>query len=459
MLIAVARAAVETAEAAVGRIVAAEQARFPVPGLSIGVLSSDEEWTAAFGVTSVDHPLEVTADTYFQIGSITKTFLGTLVMRLVEEGRLELDAPARRWVPELRLRDEDAAARATLRHLLTHTCGWFGDHFADFGPGDDCLERYVASMADLEQQVPLGAEWAYNNAAFALAGRVVERVTGRPVEAAMRELLFAPLGLARTYFFADEVVTFRVAAGHNVFDGRPRVARPWAIPRATNAVGGIVSTVPELLRYARFHMGDGRLANGDRYLSPEGLALAHSPLVPAATGLFRGIAWSVEDTSAGRVIGHNGATIGQQALLLVAPQRRAAVAMLTNSGQATQLQNAITRWWRDRFLGLPYDPPTTRAPSFEEAQRVAGHYVNPANEVEIRVDGGRLVFQQTLHGSLRALMEEPPPQPAPVELAFTRADRLIHLEGPLQDSIVELLGDPANALEWIRFGGRLYRRQ
>src|SRR5574341_1294143 len=174
-------------------------ARYPVPGVSIGVASGDEEWTAGFGVTSVEHPLAVEADTLFQIGSITKTFLGTL----------DLDAPVRRWVPELRLRDEDAAARVTLRHLLTHRAGWFGDHFADFGDNDDALERYVDSMAELEQQTPLGEEFAYNNAAFGLAGRVVEAVTGPPIETVMRERLLAPLGLERTFFFASEVITYR----------------------------------------------------------------------------------------------------------------------------------------------------------------------------------------------------------------------------------------------------------
>ena len=332
------------------RIVAEEQARHPIPGVAVGIVDGDHELTAAFGVTSVDHALPVTVDTYFQIGSITKTFVGTLVMALADAGRLDLDEPIRRWIPDLRLRDEDAAARVTLRHCLMHICGWFGDHFADYGPGDACLARYVASLSELEQQVPLGTEWAYNNAAFGLAGRVVELVTDRTIERAIRDLVMRPLGLERSCFFADEVVTFRVAAGHNVFHGTPRVARPWAIPRASNAVGGIVSTVPELLRYARFHMGDGMTAGRDRYMSARAMDIMRSPLVPATLGLHRGIAWSVEDAPTGiRVIGHNGATIGQQALLWIAPARRCAIAMLTNSSQATQLQLAVTRWWRERW--------------------------------------------------------------------------------------------------------------
>ncbi len=445
----------EATRSEIERIVAEEQARHPIPGVSIGIVDGDDQQTAAFGVTSVDHPLPVDADTLFQIGSITKTFLGTLVMRLIEDGPLDLDVPVRRWLPALRLRDEQAAAGVTLRHLLTHTAGWFGDHFADFGRSDDALAKYVASMEGLEQQVPHGTVWAYNNAAFAVAGRVVEVATGRPVEAAMRDLLFAPLGLARTFLFPDEVITYRVAAGHNVFDGQPRVVRPWAIPRASNCAGGIVSTVPDLLRYARFHMGDGTIATGMRYLSSSTIELMRSPLVKGPLGQHRGIAWSVEDVRGVRIIGHGGATFGQQALLWIAPAKRFAIAMLTNSSEATQLQNAITRWSWQRFLGVRRPVPRPRAFTDEGAERVVGTYRNTSTELRIASDKRRLLLhQRPLDSGWRKLMQEPPPIPKPVELAFCRSDRLLLLGGPLKDSQIEILGP-----EWIRFGSRLYRKE
>lgn len=436
-------------------IVREEMARSPVPGVSIGVASGDEEWTAGFGVTSVEHPLAVDADTLFQIGSITKTFLGTLVMRLVDEGTLDLDVPVRRWVPELRLRDEDAAARVTLRHLLTHRAGWFGDHFADFGDNDDALERYVASMAELEQQTPLGAEFAYNNAAFGLAGRVVEAVTDLPIETVMRERLLAPLGLERTFFFASEVITHRVASGHNVFDEGPQVVRPWAIPRASNCVGGIVSSVPDLLRYARFHMGDGTTADGTRYLSSAAMDLMRSPLAPAGLGQHRGIGWTVQDSGGVRIIGHGGATFGQQALLWIAPARSFALAMLTNTNQATQIQNRVTRWSWERYLGVPPSVPEPRTHTAAEAQGVAGTYRNPSSELRIALeDGGLVLHQQPLDSGFRKLQRNPPPDPKPAALAFTTTGRLAVRSGPLTDSQIELLGP-----EWVRFSSRLYKKE
>lgn len=437
------------------RIVTDEQRRLPIPGVAIGILSGNDETTAAFGVTSVEDPLPVTPDTLFQIGSITKTFLATLVMHLVEHGALDLDVPVRRWVPDLRLQDGDAAARVTLRHCLTHTAGWFGDHFIDTGWDDDALARYVATLGDLPQQVPLGTTWAYNNAAFALVGRVVEVVADRPIEHAMRELLFTPLGLERTFFFPGEVITYRHVVGHNVFDGEARVVRPWALPRASDCIGGIVSTVRDLLAYARFHMGDGTTAGGQRYLSRATLDLMQAPQVPAALGAHRGIAWDIQDVAGVRTIGHGGATFGQQALFWFAPARRYALAMLTNTSQAAQIQDRMTRWaWREG-LGVTKEPPAPRAFTADEAQRVAGTYRTPANELRVVPGEGELILHQQPNEEygFRKLQANPPPVPKPVELSFSADDRLLLLEGPLKGSQIEIL-----SREWVRFGSRIYRR-
>src|SRR5213593_2647960 len=258
-------------------------ARYHVPGVAIGILHDGDEDIAAYGVTNLEHPLPVDGDTLFQIASITKTMTATVVMRLVERGALDLDAPVRRYLPEFRLRDDDAAKRATLRHLVTHTTGWLGDCFADFGKGDDALARYVAAMADLEQLTPLGEIWHYSNSSFAVLGRLIEVATGKTYEAAVRELLFIPLGMAKSCFNADEAITHRVAAGHVIVDEQPRVARPWAFPRATTPVGGVVSCIRDLLAYASFHLGDGRAPDGARLLSVGSLELRRTQLTPAAS--------------------------------------------------------------------------------------------------------------------------------------------------------------------------------
>src|SRR6059058_1068724 len=120
--------------------------RHHVPGVAIGILHDGDEDIAAYGVTNIEHPLPVDGDTLFQIASITKTITATVVMRLVERDALDLDAPVRRYLPEFRLQDEDVAKRATLRHLVTHTGGWLGDCFADFGKGDDRSEEHTSEL-------------------------------------------------------------------------------------------------------------------------------------------------------------------------------------------------------------------------------------------------------------------------------------------------------------------------
>ena len=104
-----------------------------VPGAVVGILHQGEVATAAFGVTNVDHPLPVTDETLFQIGSITKTFTGTAAMRLVEMGKVDLDATVQTYLPDFKVADEDASRRATVKHLLTHMGGWVGDLFIDTG--------------------------------------------------------------------------------------------------------------------------------------------------------------------------------------------------------------------------------------------------------------------------------------------------------------------------------------
>src|SRR5215212_4108115 len=132
-------------------------AALKVPGVAIGVIAGDREHATGFGVTNVDHPLPVDTDTRFQIGSTTKTFTGTTIMRLVEQGKLDLGAPVRTYLPEFRGADPEVSGAVQLRHLVTHTAGWYDPAvLPETGDGDDALARLVAGMTDRSQIAPLG---------------------------------------------------------------------------------------------------------------------------------------------------------------------------------------------------------------------------------------------------------------------------------------------------------------
>ena len=113
------------------------------------------------------HGLPVPADALFLPGSIGKLYTATLVMMLVDEGKLDLDTPIRHYLPDFEVRDAHARDTVTARHLLTHTSGFDGDHFTDTGRGDDALARYVAGCADLPQIVDPGRIWSYSNSGYA----------------------------------------------------------------------------------------------------------------------------------------------------------------------------------------------------------------------------------------------------------------------------------------------------
>ena len=131
-------AAVENQQAAdpaferLATLVAEKMEAYQIPGASLGILRDGTITTRGFGVTSVDHPLPVTDTTLFQIGSISKTFTGTAIMRLVDQGRCGLEAPVRTYLPDFSVRDEIASREVTVLDLLTHTSGWGGRRVREY---------------------------------------------------------------------------------------------------------------------------------------------------------------------------------------------------------------------------------------------------------------------------------------------------------------------------------------
>src|SRR5437773_14756 len=170
-------------------------AEHKVPGASLGIVLGDESLELASGVVNLNTGVETTTDTLFQIGSITKVYTATLVMQLVDEGLVSLDAPVRTYLPELKLPDEADAQAITVRHLLTHTSGIEGDHFVNTGRGDDCLERFVETCATLPQVFAPGRMFSYCNAGFVLLGRVVEKLRGETFDEVLKTKLLEPLGV------------------------------------------------------------------------------------------------------------------------------------------------------------------------------------------------------------------------------------------------------------------------
>jgi CubicO group peptidase (beta-lactamase class C family) len=433
--------------------VEAAMATFVVPGVAVGVLDPDGPRTWGFGVTNVDHPLPIDADTVFEIASITKTMTATVAARLAAEGRLDLDAPVRRYLPEFRVADATVSATVTVRDLFTHTAGWFGEYLAPAGRGEDAIAKGVATMATLEQAAPIGV-FSYNNVSLVVAGRIIEIVTGRPYREAVRELLFAPLGMAHSAFDPADVLYERLAAGHTVRDGAAVRVRA-RLSDSTNGdpVGGVRSTVNDLLRYARFHLGDGTAPDGTRLLPDRALAAMREPRVRVGPVGHVGLAWFVEDRGGTRLASHGGATVAHMSQLVLVPDRRAAFVILTNGANGVRICAELQEWLLTSWLGLPPRARPARLERQPDLAPYAGRYWAPLSDVELASEDGGLVMRLAWKGSVSER-----PTPPPLRLEFTGPDTVVSAVPSDAPPIGDFLRDGDGSVAYFRWGSRARRK-
>src|SRR5690606_1479427 len=228
-----------------------------VPGMALAVTNRDEViYARGFGATSTepDAPA-VGPDTIFRIGSITKPLTATMLMRLVDDGLLDLDRPVREYVPWLKLMDEDAERIITLRMLLSHTSGLPTALEYNGWRDPSGLEAYVREVLPaLPPVAPPGEIYAYSNPGFNLAGYVAEAVTGTPYAELMRQYLFEPLGMGRTTFDPLVAMTYPFSQSFVLDEtGRPQVKRPFVDNTGEYPCGFALSTVLDLGKLARLH--------------------------------------------------------------------------------------------------------------------------------------------------------------------------------------------------------------
>jgi CubicO group peptidase (beta-lactamase class C family) len=376
-------------------------AKHDVPGASLAILADDQLATAATGVINLGTEVQTTTDSVFQVGSITKVWTATLIMQLVDEGLLSLDAPLSEVLPELTLASPGATTQITVRNLLSHTSGIDGDLFDDAGRGADNVERYVANCAKLSLLHPAGATMSYCNSGFVIAGRIIEQLTGDSWDAALRSRLIRPLGLTRTVTLPEEAIRFRAAYGHQEVDGTWQLAPVWTLPGGSGPAGGIVASATDIIEFARLHLRagavpDGGASNTTRLLSAASAAQMQEaqvevPTYPAGTRHV-GLGWHLYDWDGHRMIAHNGGTIGQYAFLVAFPDRDGAVCLLTNGGQATLLYQDLfseifSTLWQVQVPPLP--GPGAESPAVDPA-RYTGRFEREGIRFEVAAtaDGG-----------------------------------------------------------------------
>jgi CubicO group peptidase (beta-lactamase class C family) len=435
-------------------LITQKMTEYGIPGVAFGVLKDGKVTTRGFGVTNTDNSQPLTPDTVFPIASISKTVTATAIMRLAEQGKVDLESSVRRYLPEFAVKDLNVTRDVAIWHLLTHTPGWEGQLTPE-DRGIEALTFFARSQRELPQLAPPGAVWSYNNAGFTIAGRVIEAVTEQRIHDAIRTLVVEPLGLTRTFTRTEDAVTYRFAAAHRGQGETLSVVRP--ISRSsTVTAGGVWMSVSDMLAYARFHLGDGTGADGKPVLTRASLEQMRAARVKkVVTDDEMGLGWHLRKVGGVMTASHGG-TLGHISLLELVPERRMALAIQTNHNNGWRLIQDVERTALTVLEGLTLDPAQTighrglnetmpdapiTAAQPDPAMYVGVYRRPPLTATNVvRVEDGRL----TLDGHA---------------IGFYAPDRAIVTSGDSRGNPVEFIRTPDGAVGWVRVIGRIARKE
>lgn len=445
----------------IAALVTAKMAEYRVPGVGLGIVKNGQVVARGFGVTNVDDPQPVTADTVFTIASISKTVTATAVMKLIEQKRADLKAPIQNYMPGFRVQDEQTSREVSFWHLLTHTPGWEGQLSSE-DRGAEALAHFATTiLRDLPQLAPAGAVWSYNNAGFSLAGRLIEIITERNIHQALRELVFAPLGMTRSFTRIADSITHRVTLGHREQNGRTQVIRPYQSTSGTTA-GGVMTSISDLMRYAQFHMNDGTAGDGKPFLPKALLQEMQAPqLRKNSTDDEMGAGWHLRRVGGVLTAAHGGTLNGHCLLLQLVPARNLAFTILTNHSDGWRLVQDVEHAILKRYENLALAPNqpighrgVNEAMTFHSkalaTQPSLDEYVGtyrrpPSGTVTVRVDAGKLVAAS---GNAQT----------GTTLEFYGKDAAYAIAGSYTGSPYEFVRETDGRVGWIRVNGRIARK-
>ena len=430
-----------------------KMAQYGVPGVAFGVVKDGVMRTRGLGITNLDNPQAVSTDTLFALASISKTVTATAMMRLVEQGKVDLNAPVRRYLPDFAVQDERVSREVAVWHLLTHTPGWEGQLNSE-DRGAQTLAHFITTMKDLPQLADPGEVWSYNNAGFNVAGRVIEVASGQTIHNAFRSLVFEPLGLRRSFTRIEDLVTWPFSVAHRGAPDAVSVSRP--LSRSVSvAAGGVSMSLNDVLRYARFHLGEIPGADGKPVLSRASLELMRTPKVDKrGTDEQMGMSWHLRKVGGVMTAAHGG-TLGHILLLELVPERRFAMAILTNHSNGWRLIQDVEREALRTLEGMSLDPAQAighrglnetmpdvplLATQPDPAPYVGTYRRPPVGQNVVRIENGRL------------MMDSSP-------IAFHAPDRAVVTDGNNRGNPVEFIRDASGAVRWIRSVGRIARKE
>lgn len=355
---------------------------FKVPGLAMAIIKDDEViFAKGFGYRDVETKLPMTTDTLLAIGSASKTFTTFALATLVDEGKLEWDKPVRNYIHWFRLYDPVMAERLTPRDMVTHRSGlprhdlvWYNNFTAS-------REEFVKRLAYLQPSADLREKWQYNNLMFLTAGYLVEVLTGKEWEDAIRTLVFKPLDMTRTNFSVeDSQKDSDFALPYRESEGKVEKI-PFRNITNIGPAGSINSSVNKMSNWLIVHLNNGKFKDKQiiNAATLEDMHLSHmptgaTPSRPEISPADYGMGWFVDSYRGHRRVHHGGNIDGFSAMVSMLPQDGFGFVVLTNKN-GTPLPELIIRTTTDRLLELePIDwlgEAAKRKAEGEEAEKKA----------------------------------------------------------------------------------------
>ncbi len=316
----------------VDRFASAELARQRIPGMSIAILRGDSVLLAkGYGFANREHRVPATDSTIYQSGSVGKQFTAAAIVTLIREGKIRLDDPIRKYIPQA----PSGWNKVTIRHLLTHTSGIpdYTGNMVDFRK--DYTEEQLATIySKLKLDFQPGATWSYSNTGYALLGFVVRKVTGQFYGDYLRDRVFQPLGMRTARVISEADIVPNRAAGYELVKGEVR-NQSWVSPSLnTTADGALYFTVRDMAQWA---IG----LNHARIPDSTGLAMSWTPVTLNDGGTYPyGFGWGVEDQRGHPRIGHGGSWQGFRTSIQRYPEYDLTVIALANLDAA--IPEAVT---------------------------------------------------------------------------------------------------------------------
>jgi CubicO group peptidase (beta-lactamase class C family) len=370
--------------------------------LSIALVDDQQiVWSEGFGFADPSEKIPATADSVYRVGSVSKLFTDLAVMRLVQRGELDLDAPVTEYLPDFRPRNPFGET-ITLRMLMSHRAGLVreppvGNYFADDEPS---LAETVRSLNDTELVYRPGSKTKYSNAGIGVVGYVLERTQQEPFVPYLQRVLLRPLGMERSAFEPKAEWARDQATGFMwTYDGRVFEAPQFQL--GMSPAGSMYSSVNDLGRFMSFLFEHDR-EEGDELLATRTVASMWEPqFVGAGASQGFGLGFYVGQFEGQRRVGHGGAVYGFATTLQALPDAKLGVVVVATKDFANSVVNRIgetaLRWLLAVRDEQPLTPFETTAPvPTDLIQRLPGTYRHGSRVLELTSVGEELFLAGTI---------------------------------------------------------------